>query len=259
MNPETNPQPAIGLTYGVEAKKLISAAEQAELNRKPKAWQRLNRDVMYLSVIAVLALLLLAMAGFVVMTLTNRTVNVSFRSGNSTTDQTSNTGNQTEEPGNTNQGDEAINEVETTTLASSVYLVFLASANPAFDVSNIPAGNIRVEGTTSDYLIEVPINIQVADDSNGLEELLTSLFAQQDVIYSGMVLTNPAALSGVEVTSTLVGAEYQIDLVGTISFADKAAEKLFKQQLDLVLAEIVPNFFVTVNGDELAYSRLGLN
>jgi hypothetical protein len=257
MNPDSEsqaPQPAIGLNYGVDTKKLLAAAEQADVNRKPKPWQRFNRDALYLTVIAILALLLIVTTGFVVSALTNRNVTVSFRSGNTTTPSSTDTTTDQVEP------DETVDEQveDTTSISANTYLVFLESANPAFDMTLIPAGSVRVEGTTADYLIKVPVRLEV-QDSLGIAELVKATLSQQDIVYKGMVLTNKAYLPDVEVTAGQVGDEFQIDLVGEVSFADKTAELEFKQQLEQVITEVAASFFVTINGDELAYSRLGLN
>lgn len=247
----------MGLNYGVGTKKLLAAAEQAEVNRKPKPWQRFNRDALYLTVIAVLALLLIATTGFVVSALTNRSATVSFRTGNATNPTSTTpditTGEQPDPNTNENEPGE-----ELTTVSANTYLVFLASANPAFDLTLIPAGSIRVEGTIADYLIEIPVKLEVSD-SLGIVELVKATFNQQDIVYKGMILTNKAYFPELEVTAAQVGDEFQIDLVGEVAFDSKTAELEFKQQLEQVIAEVTASFFVTINGDELAYSRLGLN
>lgn len=229
-------------------------------NQRPKdnlvtrANKIINRDVILLGVIAILLLVILGMSAFVLSSVTNSGVNVSFTGPeveNNTDNQNSDSAQDSQTPVS-NQDSSIDDQPSQPIVTTSELTVYMVSTQHQGDLTSLPPGSkqSQIEGV---FLVPVLLKLEKASDVEDLQAALNELFGQEVYVYQNVSLQSFLSLSDVETNVTIDSNSALIDLVGDLRLSGDLSGQYIREQLENTISEYVSDYVITLNGSAVEY------
>jgi hypothetical protein len=212
-----------------------------------------NKDVALLVIIIILVLVIMGMSVFVMSSLTNTGVNITFTRDSASIDTEVSNESVTQDSNtiqdNTDQQDDV---VVPATIITDDLTFYMTAVQHQGDVSSLPIGS---KASAIQGVFTVPVISKITFDTRDgeLESALNSLFGQQDVLYQNVFLNNYFSLSDVAASVDVSAGSALVDISGEIVIAGDLAGQYLREQLESTVEEYVDDYVITLNGSVTEY------